>query len=332
MSTLKRVSEQTWHHRAFNLLFCASGIVIFYTIFSYLQETITKQKYGAFGERFTFMQSLVLIQCFINTLVAFFFKSRGKSNDNVPLRMYSMCSISYVLAMLFSNLALEYINYPTQVLGKSCKPIPILISGVLFAHKSYPYRKYLYILMIVTGMAIFLYKEKPGKSHGGFSFGAGEFLLLLSLVMDGVTGAVQDRIRHYYHTEKWNMMFYMNLISTVFIGSSVIITGELSKFAAFVQEYPYVMNEMVMFSVAGAIGQCFIFKTVTEFGPLTCSIVTTLRKLFSVVFSIMLFNHPYTSRDTIGAAIVFSALFLDAIDSRRSYKQAESTEKPKSKA
>jgi drug/metabolite transporter (DMT)-like permease len=77
------------------------------------------------------------------------------------------------------------------------------------------------------------------------------------------------------------------------------------------------------------IFKCFIFKTVTEFGPLTCSIVTTLRKLFTVVFSIMLFNHSYTSKDAIGAGIVFLALFLDAIDSKRSYKQAESTEKAK---
>lgn len=77
----------------------------------------------------------------------------------------------------------------------------------------------------------------------------------MSLAMDGITGAVQDRIRHYYHTEKWSMMFYMNFISTIFIGSSVVFTGELFKFIVFVQDYPYVLNEMMMFSAAGAIGQ-----------------------------------------------------------------------------
>ena len=79
--------------------------------------------------------------------------------------------------------------------------------------------------------------------------------------MDGVTGAVQDRIRHYYHTEKWHMMFSMNLISTIFIGASVVLTGELAKFFVFVQNYPYVINEMMMFSVAGAVGQ--VFKNIT---------------------------------------------------------------------
>lgn len=61
------------------------------------------------------MQSLVLVQCLLNALVAYINKSKAKNVDNVPFKMYSLCSISYSLAMLFSNLALEYINYPTQV-------------------------------------------------------------------------------------------------------------------------------------------------------------------------------------------------------------------------
>lgn len=53
-----------------------------------------------------------------------------------------------------------------------------MIAGVLFAHKSHPWRKYLYVLLIVLGMAVFLYKEKPGTHTKGFSFGQGELLLV----------------------------------------------------------------------------------------------------------------------------------------------------------
>lgn len=122
------------------------------------------------------------------------------SLDNVPSIMYSACSVSYFLAMLFSNLALEWINYPTQVLGKSCKPIPIMAFGVLFAGKQYAWRKYAYVLMIVVGMAVFLYKPDGGggrvkeggasSSSSHFQFGAGEMLLVASLAMDGATGGV----------------------------------------------------------------------------------------------------------------------------------------------
>lgn len=137
------------------------------------------------------MQALVFFQCASNLILAWIARKRNNSHsmDTVPAYLYSACSISYFLAMLFSNMALEWVNYPTQVLGKSCKPIPILLFGVLFAHKRYPWRKYFYILLIVTGMAIFLYK--PGKGNSSFQFGSGEFLLCASLAMDGMTGAVQ---------------------------------------------------------------------------------------------------------------------------------------------
>lgn len=63
------------------------------------------------------MQALVFVQCFVNTLVALVARNKKSSiSDNVPFKLYSMCSTSYFLAMLFSNIALEFINYPTQVL------------------------------------------------------------------------------------------------------------------------------------------------------------------------------------------------------------------------
>ena len=44
-------------------------------------------------------------------------------------------------------------------MGKSCKPIPVMILGVLLGRKSYPLRKYLFVLLIVAGVAMFMYKD-----------------------------------------------------------------------------------------------------------------------------------------------------------------------------
>ena len=86
--------------------------------------------------------------------------------------------------MVASNSSLAFISYPTQVsplfllfhhlalillclfqvLGKSAKPIPVLILGVLFGRRSYPLIKYLCVLLIVGGVAIFLYKNKPSQA------------------------------------------------------------------------------------------------------------------------------------------------------------------------
>lgn len=274
------------------------------------------------------MQALVFLLFAVNTLVAFIgVKTRGHlSSDNVPFRMYSFCSISYCLAVLFSNMALEWVNYPTQVLGKSCKPIPVLLFGVVFAHKRYPLRKYFYVLSIVAGMALFLYKEQHSSKGDLFQFGAGEMLLLASLAMDGVTAAIQDRIRHGYITDKWSMMFFLNLFATIVFGATLLLSGELVAFVSFVQRYPFVLREMIIFSLMSALGQCFIFKTVTDLGPLTLSIITTVRKLVSLAVSIVLFGHPYTYRQLLAICIVFGALFLDVLDSKRSHGKSTSAQ------
>jgi UDP-galactose transporter B1 len=53
--------------------------------------------------------------------------------------------------MLASNEALQHVSYPTQVIGKSIKPVPVMLFGVFIAGKRYPIMKYLAILMVVLG-------------------------------------------------------------------------------------------------------------------------------------------------------------------------------------
>ena len=93
---------------------------------------------------------------------------------------------------------------PFQVVGKSCKPIPVMLLGVLIGRKRYPILKYFFVFLIVLGVAMFMYKDKAVKTpeEGDKAkadeifdiwsyIGIGELLLLLSLTCDGLTGAVQ---------------------------------------------------------------------------------------------------------------------------------------------
>ena len=67
--------------------------------------------------------------------------------------------------MLASNASLKWVNYPTQVLGKSCKPIPVMILGVFlagtFSKPFYYIASYIvrYLNMVWYGV-VFRYKGK----------------------------------------------------------------------------------------------------------------------------------------------------------------------------
>jgi len=297
------------------LIICCSGIFLCYFYYGVLQEKITRVPYGENKEKFVYQQSLVFIQCIINAVFAYvaFKISYGTDDvDRTPTYMYLWCSISYVGAMLASNTALRYVNYPTQVLGKSCKPIPVMILGVLLARKRYPLLKYFSVLLIVMGVALFLFKDKK-NNNAAESTGWGEILLLVSLTLDGLTGASQDKMRSEFSTKAFSMMFSVNKWSALYLGAAILFTGEIFSFISFCERYPYVLWNIVLFSITSALGQNFIFTTVTTFGPLTTSVVTTTRKFFTILFSVLFLGNAITSRQWFAVILVFAGLGLDAV-------------------
>ena len=102
----------------------------------------------------------------MNTIFALTLKTFRPDRRSVPddahWYNYAIMAISYLGAMLASNHSLLHVSYPTQVIGKSVKPIPVMLFGVLFAHKRYPSAKYAFILMITAGVGLFMYKGKAG--------------------------------------------------------------------------------------------------------------------------------------------------------------------------
>merc|ERR1712179_570704 len=266
------------------------------------------------------MGALVFFQCVVNYIYAFVmsFVFKTKEQDTTRSSYYAISSLTYLLAMVTSNKALSWVNYPTQVVGKSCKPIPVMILGVLVGRKSYPLLKYLFILMIVVGVAIFMYKDKVGTDKSTMSteeglVGVGELLLVLSLTCDGLTGAVQERMKTEHQTKSGHMMMSMNKWSIMYLGITLSITGEGLEFISFISRHPSIIWQLASFSCASALGQFFIFMCVSEFGPLPCSIMTTTRKFFTVLGSVIIFGNIITSRQWIGTVFVFTGLILDGL-------------------
>ncbi|XP_032831428.2 solute carrier family 35 member B1 [Petromyzon marinus] len=302
---------------------CFVGVFVCYFYYGILQESITRGQYGSgdVEERFRFAMSLVFVQCVISALFAKLVMTyvTRPAPDRTAGWLSAACAVSYLGAMVSSNSALQYVNYPTQVLGKSCKPIPVMILGVLLARKRYPLIKYLCVLLIVVGVAMFLYKGKGGAKGGdgggpeqGY-LGYGEILLLVSLTLDGLTGVTQDKMKSRHQTGSHHMMFNVNLWSSLLLGVGVLVTGEIFEFVSFTERHPAILYKILLFSITSALGQNFIFMTVVSFGPLTCSIITTTRKFFTILASVLLFSNPMSSFQWVGTVLVFMGLGMDSL-------------------
>ncbi|CAF1149488.1 unnamed protein product [Adineta steineri] len=305
------------------LFACFLGIFVAYLLFGIVQESIVKKKYGE-NDKFTYILSLVFFQCIFNAIVSkVILVVRNTPRDTTPSTMYAFASFTYLFAMLASNYALEFVSYPMQVLGKSVKPVPVMLLGVLIARKRYPLIKYFYVLLIVAGVVLFMYK-KPKETtkmvESGGIIGIGEFLLMVSLAFDGLTGGIQDRIRNSHRVQAYHMMYSMNIWSCLWASIGVIATGEIYGLFNFITLYPHVLGQMFLLGLTGAIGQNFIFLTIEWFGPLTCSIFTTTRKFFTILCSVIIFGNPITNQQIFGTALVFCGLFLEQFFGRANHR------------
>ena len=78
-------------------------------------------------------------------------------------------------------------------------------------------------------------------------------------------------------------------------------------------DYLSVFGHIVSMTTCACVLQHFIFMTISTFGPLTCSIITTTRKFFTILSSVILFQHPITLLQWFGTTLVFAGLMLDTI-------------------
>ena len=122
------------------------------------------------------------------------------------------------------------------------------------------------------------------------------------------------------------MMYNMNKWSCVALSLMILVTGEFRGFWEFQAKYPQLWSYIIIFSLCSAVGQLFIFMTVVSFGPLMCSVITTTRKFFTVLCSVILFRNPITAQQWVATFLVFTGLALDMTYGKKDTKKK--VEKP----
>ena len=179
------------------LMIGAGGIFLSFSVFAVLQEDVYKKAYG--GEYFAFTFFALLLERGINALTAFLGVTLlGKSGLAIPHTDIFNSGVSQMLAMAASNEALRYVSYPTQVLGKSCKMVPVMAGGIVLGGKRYSIFEYAQVAMITIGVCVFNFGGKKKKSGADSPLGLA--LIGISLLMDAFTGSPHATEPSHHHS------------------------------------------------------------------------------------------------------------------------------------
>ncbi|KAF9485909.1 UAA transporter [Pholiota conissans] len=262
------------------------------------------------------------------------------SRKDLLLR-YLQCSVFITAAAPFGFAALSYISYPAMVLGKSCKLVPVMIMNVLLYRRKFAPHKYLVVFMVTAGITIFMgmgddkKKSKHGSGNGNgqtpYANLIGLTYLLINLALDGATNSTQDEIFTRHKVTGQQMMFWINIFCTLLTSALSVLplpyipvihpseggTSELMGAVNFVRTHPSIITPLAQFALTGALGQLFIFETLQHFGSLTLVTITLTRKLFTMLLSVVVYNHTLTKGQWLGAAVVFSGISVEAFVKRK---------------
>jgi UDP-galactose transporter B1 len=312
-----------------------------------LQEKISTTPYGP--DRLIFRSPLVLntVQSLIAAILASIYIRINADKQQIRTAFANGLIWKYILLAVttsagswFGYRSLRWVDYPTMVLGKSSKLLPVMFLHLVLYRRRFPGYKYLVVGMVTAGVGMFtlFHPVEEGKSAAPNS-AWGLFLLSINLLADGFTNSTQDQI---FSKNKGltgpQMMLGLNACSTVLTSLYLLVTffvpttpSELTTLVQFVRLHPRIVLDILAFAVSGAVGQIFIFLTLSMHGSLILVTITVTRKLFTMLLSVVWFKHPLSTGQWAGVGLVFGGIGLEAYWTRKaklfSKRQIETAQK-----
>ena len=269
------------------------------------------------GDTFTNSQFLVFINRVLALLISgVYLRVVPQPRHRAPFYKYSFSSISNTLSSWCQYEALKFVSFPTQVLAKASKVIPVMLMGKVVSNRTYPWHEYATAGVLSLGVGLFLLAADPTGSnesrHQTETTVAGIIILIGYMAFDSFTSNWQSELFRTYKLTSIQMMFGVNLFSCILTMGSLIFRGVLFPSLAFLVSHTEFSFHALLMSVCSAAGQLFIFHTIAEFGPIVFTLIMTTRQALSIIISCIVYKHMLTLQALLGVFVVFVALFLRA--------------------
>ena len=232
--------DLTYYNGTTQFLLCCTGVFFFYLMYGYMQELIfTLDGFKPFG------WFLTLIQFAFYTFFGFFERKIETENVKrlIPLKTYALLAFLTLGTMGLSNSSLSYLNYPTQVIFKCCKLVPVLIGSILIQKKQHGPLDFLAALAMCIGLTLFtLGKIKIHLSithNNNFcrctvdsqispnfdTFGV--IMISTALLFDAIIGNVQEKAMREHNAPNNEVVLYSYGIGFVYLFIFMLLSGNI---------------------------------------------------------------------------------------------------------
>jgi len=229
-----------------------------------------------------------------------------------PISAYPLLTFCLLSSSSLSNLALNFINFPTKVVFRSCKLIPTMIVASIVHKKVFASVEYLFAFCICLGLVLFAvadWEVSPSFNPIGL------VLVTLSVCADAVLPNLQERLFRMGST-RLEVTFYTNIFTLVAMTITTFLSGDLMGLIDFAQNSPdrtRLCRYILVYTFVAYIAISFHMGVVRRFGGVSAVLLATGRKGMTLILSFVLFPKKFSWLYVFGALMVLGGLMLSSL-------------------
>uniref|UniRef100_A0A3Q2Y735 Solute carrier family 35 member B4 n=1 Tax=Hippocampus comes TaxID=109280 RepID=A0A3Q2Y735_HIPCM len=259
-------------------------------------------------------------------LEGFVFETRlGTKKPAIPISNYVIMVTMFFTVSVINNYALNFnIAMPLHMIFRSGSLIANMVLGIVLLKKRWASTPSC-VGLSVRLPATLLEKKRSGVSrlsrptNGSLVVHSGIGMLTFALIMSARMGIFQETLYKKYGKHSKEALFYNHflplpgflLLSTDIYNHCVLFSQSTPVLVPLVQlNVPVMWLYLLVNVVTQYVCIRGVFILTTECASLTVTLVVTLRKFLSLIFSIAYFQNPFTAWHWAGTAVVFVGTLL----------------------
>ena len=236
-----------------------------------------------------------------------------------PLSAYPFLTLCLLSSSALSNLALNFINFPTKVVFRSCKLIPTMLVASVVNKKIFTSTEYLCALAVCTGLVLFAAADWRYTS----SFHPiGLILVSLSVCADAILPNAQERLFR-LGSSRLEVTFFTNLLTLLAMTVTTYLSGDLIGLYQFAKTNHQLSVYMCMYTAVAYFAVSMHMSVVKRFGGVAAVVLATARKGMTLVLSFLLFPKAFSWFYVWGALLVLGGLLVSSFVKMQSKKQPQ---------
>lgn len=313
----------------------------------------------SFGVMLGWMEVLGVTLCsgIERSSLPFLGNGESKRQRSAPWQAYPPLTICLLMSSSLASWSLNYINFPTKVVFRSCKLLPTMaLAYVMGNAKRFTYIEVGSAMAVCAGLITFAAGDWS-LSHPQFHpFGL--TLVTLSVFADAILPNAQEKLFRTYDASKSEVMFFTNIYTLVVQTASAFLSGDLLGMFHFLMGKPKV-HEVNYFEgilgdgtnstiteqpdlsanveeapTSGEIRHTFLLYVVAyilishiavsahtavvkKFGGVAAVFVGTARKGMTLILSFLIFPKESNWKYAAGALLVLGGLTVASLEKQR---------------